>query len=372
VWVRRGEARLSLEQHHAAREDFDQAIQLTPECSDAYSGRAITWLIDGSKTAAEADLNKALFLNPDDVRARMNRAVLLQQQGDEELARRDLDELLAQRPDFEPALLQRAQIHMYLGEFGRAKRDFDRLVKINPGSPHSFLGRSVAAEQTGDLAGAQADHDQARQLAPFSFEELELSRTLLAASVANRNHQFDKAIELATSVIDNETELQLVAHRLRGQACWYSERFVEALEDYSLILQHPDEVTRHDFSAHGQILAELGEFELALESLLESVRIAREENDGAGLAWSLNGQGRALTGLERYEEAEQCFTESVRLKPDNAWLHFYRGLMYIAQKQPNSALACFELALSVCSPRLPPGKCSRAQGFVNSMRGTTP
>lgn len=370
AWVRRGEARLSLEQHEAAREDFDQAIQLSPECSDAYSGRAISWLIDGSKAAAEADLNKALFLNPDDVRARMNRAVLLQQQGDEELARRDLDELLAQRPDFEPALLQRAQIHMYLGEFGRAKRDFDRLVKINPGSPHSFLGRSVAAEQTGDLAGAQADHEQARQLAPFSFEELELSRTLLAASVANRNHQFDKAIQLATSVIENESELQLVAHRLRGQACWYSERFVEALEDYSLILQHPDEVTRHDFSAHGQVLAELGEFELALESLLESVRIARRENDVAGLAWSLNGQARALTGLERFEEAEQCFTESVRLKPDNAWLHFYRGLMYIAQKQPTSALACFELALSVRSPRLPPGKRNRAQGFVNSMRGT--
>ena len=76
-------------------------------------------------------------------------------------------------------------------------------------------------------------------------------------------------------------------------AQWYSESFVEALEDYAFIIDESGEPTRQDLSAYGQILAELGEFEQALEPLERSIKIAEEEQDQTGLAYSLNGQGRA-------------------------------------------------------------------------------
>jgi tetratricopeptide (TPR) repeat protein len=370
--VERGYAFLGQEEHSEARQDFEQAIKLSPSLSEAYAGRGIMNLIDGKKSAALADLNKAIVLDPNNLRGRMQRAGLLLEQLESGLAKEDLDEILAARPDFEPALWQRAHLQLQLGQFADAKRDFDRLIEINPEVPQSFVGRSVALELSGDAVTAEADREEARQLAPFSSEQLTLSQNLLVASVADRNEDFEKVIEVTTKIISEHPEPVWDAYRLRGHANWYAENFVEALDDYSQILEHADEPTRHDFSAYGQILGELGDFERGLESLDRSVAIAREKDDLVGLAFSLSGRGRALAGLGRLDEAEEAFRESLKLRPDNAWLHFHRGMMYVEQKKLSQALACFELALCVESPKLPPGKRRRAAGFIKTLRGGSP
>jgi tetratricopeptide (TPR) repeat protein len=368
--IQRGYALLAQEEHEEAREDFELALEQSPEAADAYTGRAITHLVAGNKSAAAEDLNKALALDPSNLRGRMQRASLLLEQSETLLAQEDLNEILAAQPSFEPALWQRAHVHLQLGRFSDAKKDFDRLIQINPERPQSLIGRSVALELAGQIDQAEADREEARRLAPLAAEELTLSQTLLTARIASSNEQFQKAIDLATKVIEEHPDPPCEAYRIRGHARWYSENFVEALEDYSHILEHgDDEVTRHDFSAFGQILGELGEFERGLEALDRSIEIAREQQDRVGLAYSLNGRGRALGGLGRLREAEEAFTESLKLKPDNAWLHFYRGLMHVEQDQPTQALDCFELALRLESPKLPPGKRRRTLGFIKKIRG---
>jgi tetratricopeptide (TPR) repeat protein len=368
--VQRGYALLAQEEHEEARRDFEEALKQSPESADAYVGRAITHQAAGNKAAASEDLNKAVALDPHNLCGRLNRASLLLEQSETRLAQEDLNEILAAQPSFEPALWQRAHVHLRLGRFADAKKDFDRLIQINPERPQSLIGRSVALELAGQTDQAEADREEARRLAPLAAEELTLTQTLLTASVASSNEQFEKAIDLATKIIDEHPDPPCEAYRTRGHARWYCENFVGALEDYSHILDHgDDEVTRHDFSAFGQILGELGEFERGLEALDRSIEIAREQQDRVGLAYSLTGRGRALTGLGRLREAEEAFTESLKLKPDNPWLHFYRGLMHFAQEQPKRALACFELALCMESPKLPPAKRRRALGFVKKIRG---
>jgi tetratricopeptide (TPR) repeat protein len=367
--VERGDALLGQGEPAEARKDFELAIKHAPTLSDAYAGRGITSLLEGKKSAALEDLNKAVLLDPQNVRGRMQRARLLLEQSDANLAKEDLDQVLAARPDFEPALWHRAHLHLQLGKFVDAQRDFDRLIEINPEMPQPFIGRSVASELAGDIVRAEEDREEARQLAPFTNEELTLSQDLLVAGAAGANEQFEKAIDVATKIINEHPEPVWEAYRLRGHANWYAENFVEALDDYTYLLEHADEPTRHDFSAHGQVLGELGEFERGLESLDRSIEIARENEDLVGLAYSLNGRGRALAALGRLEEAEEAFRESLKHRPENAWLHFNRGLMYVEQNQLNQALACLELALCVESPKLPPGKRRRAAGFIKKLRG---
>ena len=366
--IERGYALLALEEHVEAAQDFEQAIQESAVRADAYAGRGITHLAAGRKAAALEDLNKAVALDPHNLRGRLHRAGLLVDQFEAELAKEDLNEILAARPTFEPALWQRAHVHLQLGQFSDAERDFDRLIEINPDVPLALIGRSVALELSGDVEKAEADREEARRLAPFSDEQLTASQNLLAASAASSNEQFERAIELATNLIEDQPDPPCDAYRIRGHANWYAGNLVEALEDYSVILEQSDEATRHDFSAFGQILGELGEFERGLESLDRSVEIAREQDDLVGLAFSLSGRGRALAGLGRFDEADVSFTESLKLRPDNAWLHFNRGMMYFEQKKLKQALACFELALCVDSPKLPPGKRRRAAGFVKTIR----
>lgn len=367
--VERGYALLGQGEHADARKDFEQAVKHAPSLSDAYAGRGITSLFEGKKTAALEDLNKAVLLDPNNLRGRMQRAGLLLEQLETNLAKDDLDQILAARPDFEPALRQRAHLHLHLGKFVDAKRDFDRLIEINPELAQSFIGRSVASEFAGDLVTAEADREEARQLAPFSSEQLTLSQNLLLASVAVSNEEFEQVIPVTTRIIDEYPEPVWEAYRLRGHANWYTENFVEALDDYAYILEHADEPTPQDLNAHGQILGELGDFERGLESLDRSIVLAKEQEDAVGLAFSLNGRGRALAALGRLEEAEVAFRESLILRPDNAWLYFNRGLMYVEQKKLNQALACFELALCLESPKLPPGKRRRAASFINRLRG---
>ena len=366
--LERGHALLKIEEHEKARDDFEQVIQLSPERAEGYTGRGITYLIEGKKAAAAHDLNQAISLDPSNLNCRLNRAKLLLELTEMDLAKEDLNEVLAAEPQNGAALWQRAYINLYQGQFVEAQKDFDRVIEMNPELSQSLIGRSVAFEFAGDVEKAEADREEARRLEPFSTDQLNTDQILLTASVAAMNEQFEKAIELASQVIDEQADPPYEAYRTRGHSRWYIESFVEALDDYAYIIENSDGATRHDYSAYGQILCELGEYESGLASLDRSIEIAREEEDQVGLAFSLNGRGRALAGLGRLDEAEVAFNESHGLKPENAWLHFYRGLMYFEQKDATKALACCEQALIASSPKLPPAKRRRAQGFIETMR----
>jgi len=368
--VERGFVWLQMEMQQNAREDFQRAIDLAPSRADAYSGRAITFLIDGKKSAAEEDLNKAVMLDPTDKFGRLNRAQLLIERSEFDLATEDLSQILAEDPNERLALWQSAQLNLMTGQLPEAVNYFNRLVELDPEAPQSLIGRSATFELMGEVQKAEADRNEARSLSSASSEELNTAQLLFTANAACASNQFEKAIELATEVIEGQDEPHWRALRIRAQARWYNEDFVEAIDDYKLILEGDEDWTRSDDNALGQVLCEIGECDQALTALDRSIELARHEDDRLGLAFAMNGRGRALAGLSRFEEAEQAFTESLRLKPDNAWLHFNRGLMYLAQNNHSRAIECFELSLNVTSPKLTPAKRRRALGFIQTMRGS--
>ena len=363
--VHRGFLRMAIEQPDAAWDDFERAIQLSPGMADAYRGRAAVHTAKKNTAQALADLNKAVLLDPDNAACRLARTHLLLSEGERDAAKADLDSALQLEPDLIPALFQRAHLHLSLGQYEAARQDFDDVLQNDPDATSAFIGRSVAWEQAGDLEAAERDIDEAAQAAPQNAEQLELGRLLLTAWTAHNNQQFDKAVTCATQAIELNPDC-LDAYRLRASAHWYSEQFVEALDDYCHLIETDEQLKPSDFNGRGQVYAEMGECEQALEDLTRAIELARVEA-GSNLAFCLNGRGRALTGLKRFDEAEADFVESLRLKPDNAWLHFNRGLLYLAKEERENAVACFELSLSVSNPALPPRKKARAQGFLNTM-----
>lgn len=369
ILVERGYAYLGNEQNDEAQADFERAIELAPELADGYTGRAITHLLAGRKTEASADLDRAISLDPHDLCSRLNRVKLSLDQNELELAKEDLDQVLHDHPDSGHAIYQRAWVNLYRGEFQNSLKDFDRLVELDPQQPSAYIGRSIAREQSGDTENAEADLEKAKNEAPWETEEITFQHQLTAAQVANRNEQYDKAIELTTQLIEQHPVPIWEAYRLRGHSHWSNECLVEALDDYAKVIQDSEDATRHDFSAYGQILCELGDFERGLEALDRSIALAKETEETSGMAYSLNGRGRALTGLGRYEEAKESFYESEKINPDNAWLHFDRGLLYLELKDHEQARACFEHALQAESPRLSPRKRRRAEGFLTSSLG---
>jgi tetratricopeptide (TPR) repeat protein len=365
--VARGFLELNQGQWDQAQADFDRALELDPRAVDAIRGKSLALEARGQRDAALALLDKALAIDPQHVACLLDRSRLMEAEHDLDAARQALDAALEATPDLIPALLSRAQLKMQQGDFANAKIDFDAILREHPAFMPALIGRSVTFDYQGEREQSQEDLDAAVQQSPEYAEQIEVAQLMLKAEVAFTNDRFDDVINAANQALEIIPDSKK-ALRARAAARWYTEEFVEAAQDYSTLLEDEEQPDASLLSARGQVYAELGDFELALEDLQSAVSIFRD-NDGpqTALAYSLNGLGRTLVGLDRMQEAAAAFDESAALKPDNAWLQFNRGLMFMEQKNNASAAECFQRALELKNPALSPRKRLRAQGVLERL-----
>jgi tetratricopeptide (TPR) repeat protein len=138
----------------------------------------------------------------------------------------------------------------------------------------------------------------------------------------------------------------------------------EALHDYShaLDLNPRDPVS---LSGRGQVLAEVGESEKAIEDLNLALR---EISSAAALSpsWAAwykaleafvhNGRGFALATLGESGSAMAEFELSIALCPDNAWVYHNRAQVHDRAGSREKACADYQTALGKKSPALSPMK----------------
>jgi tetratricopeptide (TPR) repeat protein len=364
--IARGFLSLTNNDLETAAKDFDEVLRLAPQCIDAYRGRSLVYEAKDQPQEALRMLDKALLRDPDDPACRLNRSNLLLAEDDLAAAMKDLDSVLSSAPDLLPALLSRAHVRMFLGDLSAAQKDFDLILRDHPDCTPALIGRSVVWDSQGETDRSMQDLDAAIQTSPEHARSIEVSRLVTKASLAQRNQQYDDAIHAASEAIELEPE-NYQARRYRAGAYWYSEQFVNALQDYTHLIEVQEEPDVAAYNGRGQVYAELGDYELAVQDLEQAVEIGRK-SDPSALPYSLSGLGKALAGLGRLEEAELAFRESLALKPDNAWLHFNRGLLYLTKNEPREAGLCFELSLRLSNPKLSPRKSAKAQGFVDRLK----
>ena len=108
----------------------------------------------------------------------------------------------------------------------------------------------------------------------------------------------------------------------------------------------------------------LREERLALLALVRAVALGQKRGGKTGLAYAYNGRALVLAGLGRLDEALRDFDRSLQDCPDNAWLHYNRGLVFHHLGRHSEAAACFQQALDKTDPALPPKKRERARGFL--------
>ncbi|MCY2964998.1 MAG: tetratricopeptide repeat protein [Planctomycetota bacterium] len=366
----RGFLRLSLANLDGAAEDFDFVIEANPKSTDAWRGRALVYEKRSDVPRALDALEKALALDPENSDCHLARSRIRMAEYDLESARRDLDAALSSVPNLLPALLSRAQVSLQLGNYEQARRDYDAILRDHPEFTPALIGRSLVWDQTGDSDRSREDLEAAVQSAPEDAHSLEIARLLMKADLARANEEYAEAIAAATEAIEYGPE-EMEPYQCRAGAFWYSDQFSEALDDYERALQLCEEPTAGLWNGRGQVLAELGEFELALVDLEKAVAVSRSSERNY-LPYCLNGLGKILTGLGRLEEADVAFQESLALQPENAWLQYNLGQFWIARGSVKEAVACFERALRYKKPPLPPGKRAKAQGFIRRSGGSDP
>lgn len=365
AWFLRGESRRQLGDVAAAIEDFDESLSRDSQFAAALFGRARALSGEGRHRPALRDLDRVVERHPDWQDPRWLRANLLLKQGDAELAIADLRYLrLHAEANAFPTRIMEVQALLFCERYAEVLPLCEEIVEASSDFWLAWIWHGHARVHLEGPDRGRESFDRALELQPDQAAFIAQQQGLAAAAYHLRREEFDDAIRITTQCLEDEPE-SIPARHQRAAAYWYSQRLVEAVEDFSAILQdHPQDTAAR--SGRGQALAELGDDEAARLDLDQAIAELEESGAGPLLAYALSG--RALTWIARgdRESADADLDRSLLLAPLNAWSMYHRGLRYHAERQPQAALWCFRLAVVLEEPKLPPHKRAKAQAYVAS------
>ena len=136
TYFARGNAKADLGQYEAAISDYDKAIQLKPDATNAYINRGTAKTHLGRYIAAIGDYDKAIQLKPDHAEAYNNRGKTKADLGQYGAAISDYDKTIQLKPDHTNAYINRGAAKTLLNRTSEAKQDLRTALRL--------------AEQTGD------------------------------------------------------------------------------------------------------------------------------------------------------------------------------------------------------------------------------
>jgi tetratricopeptide (TPR) repeat protein len=270
-----------------------------------------------------------------------------------------MNRVLELNDDFDDARLRRAELMLRLRRPDEALQDYEILIAKHPDHPLAYTGRAWANQMKGDADAVQADIDRLAEIAPEKAHETAIQSLHGKVVWLESQERYDEAIEVAEEIIAMASD-EPIGYRLRGWIRWYTEQHVEACEDYTRLLEiTPGEADL--LNARGQIFAEMGEWDSAMDDLNIAIEKSRESGLHHLLAFALNGRAFALAGLDRMGESNRDYDESVRLCPDNSWVYYNRGLVLYQRGDHRKARDLLRKSLEMKEPPLTKRKRERAQ-----------
>ncbi len=261
---------------HLEAKEYDQALKLCQQLSQAHKDSAIPWKemtrvhrAQGMDGMADAALAEALKLAPDDPDLRVSRAERMLAIGLKEVALADLDHALTSQPRHLGALKLRTQLHRAMGDHAKAMQDIEQWLQADPKAGQAYFERAQLRPRN-QFNAILADLDQAMKWAPSA--EAAYQRAALLNLIAH--HLQDEADAKAQKIDLRKYEDAIVAdateamklgmdrddlRRLRAVTLFQQQKFDAALEDFSkLTLKEPRRTDLwHLASCHSRLGVEM-------------------------------------------------------------------------------------------------------------------
>jgi len=153
--------------------------------------------------------------------------------------------------------------------------------------------------------------------------------------------------------------------RRYGCIKWYAGELVDAYAALTMALDLGYSASRV-FHARGQVLAELGRYDEAIEQLTEALRVPRSAVSQAeaisARAYAIGMSGSLEEALDGFREAEQVISFS-------SWLHYWRGLCFYHHGKPAEALMNLALAVGPDTASLNRPKRVNAERLILELSG---
>jgi tetratricopeptide (TPR) repeat protein len=158
----RGMSRMQVGQNAAARQDFDQAIQLAPADVETYQLRARLLRLSSNFQDSLADYSRIIELHPT-AEAYAGRAGCYRELGKLKEALADFHLAIAMSPIVDYYVQQGLTLEQ-VKDFRQALQSFSKAIELRPDEPYAYRSRAFVKEQLGDAAGARVDREKADAL----------------------------------------------------------------------------------------------------------------------------------------------------------------------------------------------------------------
>lgn len=227
----RGVTYFQIKRYQKAIQEFNHALELTPEDPTLFSMRGGTYTEMGQYEEALNDHNCALGLDPTRATYYVNRSYTLGKLGQLEAVLSDLCQALKLDPTNVQALHNRASTYLELGQLQEAFADYERAIQINPMLAKTFYDRGAAYSHLQHDQEAIADYTHAIELNPA-----------LTEAYLNRGNAYMRQQQHLHALADLSMAIQInphiaVAHNSRG--CAYDElgEYEKAIKDYTRAIE---------------------------------------------------------------------------------------------------------------------------------------
>ena len=213
----RGNAKQELKEYKAAITDYDKAIELNPNFTEAYSKRGNVKFFLQEYQEAILDYDKAIELNPNYYKAYSNRAVSKQELKDYKGAIADFDKAIELNPKYALFYSNRGDLKYTLSQYKEAIVDFDKAIELNPNLSPPYNNRGNAKQELKEYENAIADYNKAIELNP-NFTEAYNNRANAKYNLKeyeNAITDYDKAIELNPNLIEAYNNKSIAAKKLQ-------------------------------------------------------------------------------------------------------------------------------------------------------------
>jgi tetratricopeptide (TPR) repeat protein len=320
----RGAARLAEGDVPGALAAFTRALELDPECPQAWNNRGAAHFRCGEVIRACDDFERAVALNPSYAEAANNRGIARHALADYAGALADFDRALEIRPDYAEAWSNRGTTRHALGGLDGAIADFDRALALRPDYAEALQGRALARHARRHFDAALADCEAALRLLPRDAAAplYHLRGGIRAGQLrfADAVTDYSRAIEIDPHFCLAYLSRANARHHLRDLGC---------LDDYRTAFQmNPRRAAAELIKLLATDLPQ--EADAILETCRKHIRICPDDL----AAYARRGLTFLLLG--RQAEARRDFEECSRRRPESA--EYLELLIATARERPGQRL----------------------------------
>lgn len=290
AYAKAGEVKLALE-------DYNRALQLSPEYPPAYNNRGNLLVAIGQPTEAIKDFDRAVLLAPAYAAAYSNRANARLKLGQTADAVRDFTRAIELMPASAPPLSGRGLAHLSSGKPHAAIRDFSRAVNADARFASAYRNRAEARISVGQQDEAIEDLSRA---AAFDINNAELYLVrgyayLDAGNAPSAIKDFARAIELAPNAASG--------FQARGLANGIAEAYEEAYGDLNRAIElDPRSATAFAYRAY--VYKQAQRLDVAEKDVETAVKLAPTRADVLWASGELEeARGRADAAVAAYRRA---------------------------------------------------------------------